>query len=129
MNTTYRNGCSDRHFSPTYTSTSTCSTYPMFLGGIHPLTTQPELQRAIGEIAQISNLFLMTDFEGYSKGYAFFQVSSLETAISLVQTPLFLGGRTLQFQQKDSLKESHKRRVFIGGLAYSATDQDLKHAF
>lgn len=106
----------------------------IFVHGLHPLTSIQEIIELFSPFVNLKE----PDFEKSqqfikNKGFAFFSVDSKEAAHKLINTRHNLNGRIIHcdYKQNDPEKQlaSKRRRVFIGGLPRSATDDQLIHFF
>lgn len=106
----------------------------LFLHGIHPFATLQDIIDTFSPICQISNIkFKRNRMTGKHKGYAFFDVESMEVAQKLMDTGHMMLDREvhcdLKTNNRSELRKGNLRRIFVGGLGNSTTNKDLEKAF
>lgn len=111
------------------------SRVPIFVHGLHPDSTKQDLLDIFEPVCKVSQLQLNRDKRtGRHKGYAFFEVETMDDARRLVNGSHYLHGRNIHCDfKKGSQREKRiggdNKRVFVGGLSQGTTDEQMRLAF
>lgn len=126
----------NRHQSSQDRQTTNSNNNPqrIFVHGLHPFTNETDLIETFRPFCVIKELcFKRNPVTGKHKGFAFFTVANKQIAESLINSEHELHGRKIHcdYRHKDqSGKRSiQRKRVFIGGIPGTASDQDLTSFF
>lgn len=106
----------------------------IFVHGLHPFTTKKDIEETFMPICQLRNLqFRKNKYTGKHKGYAFFDVDSMDIANKLINMSHTLHDRKIHCDFKNNDPEEKKlgerKRVFVGGLSKETTNDDLAKVF
>lgn len=115
------------------------STKPIkiFVHGLHPFTSKEDLKKAMLPFCKITTVEFKkhsdTQACSFRAGYAFFFVDNEEIAEKIVKSRHIVKGRQVNcdymLEDEDAMKQSQKKRVFIGGLIMRISDNDLIEFF
>lgn len=105
----------------------------LFIHGLHPDTEIKDLIETFRPYCEISNItFKRHPITGKHRGFAFFMVPNGKIAKKILSKGHKLKERTVFCQLKSlnpNFEDKNKKRLFIGGIPKSATDNQLKRIF
>lgn len=110
--------------------TSSPQNVQIFVHGLHPFTTEQDIIDTFRPHCLIQDLtFKRNHKTGKHRGYAFFTVPSKEIGIKLTKTDHILLGRRIHCDLRENdigqLRKNQNKRVFIGGIPQTASDDEL----
>lgn len=131
---------SSQQLSPTSTSSGCDSNDPgkMFIGGLNPLTTPDNLRHYFRSFGEIKECMIMRDpLTKRSRGFGFVTFSDPSSVEKVLETgPHFLDSKKIDPKLAVPRKPSQNfktvaktRKVFIGGVATSTTNEELRDYF
>lgn len=102
----------------------------IFVHGLHPFTKEQDIIDTFRPHCLIQDLtFKRNQKTGKHKGYAFFTVPSKEIGIKLTKTEHILLGRRIHCDLRENdagqLRKNQNKRVFIGGIPQTASNEEL----
>ena len=105
----------------------------LFIGGLPVTLTKTQLCKHLDSIAPLLNLRLIRDENGaLSKGFAFFEVESMDDAKQFIQQSIQIEGRMLncQIKGKNRLRTKvNRKRLHISSIPSTLTDEELRKYF
>lgn len=130
LSTTSRNFESDFNIDRDDGAFTPSSTTEIFVHGLHPQTTSQDLLSAFSPYCLIKDIMFKRDpLTGKHGGFAFFKVQSAGLAKKLIKAKHTILGRRIHCDIKTNTlhqqKKNQKKRVFIGGIPRSTTDDEL----
>ncbi|EDO33402.1 predicted protein, partial [Nematostella vectensis] len=101
----------------------------IFVGGLATSTTKEGLHQYFENFGEVTDCVLMTDpTTKRSRGFGFVTFRDPATIESvLAKKPHILDGKTID--PKPARGSANDGKVFIGGLAFGTTEEDLKEYF
>jgi len=102
----------------------------LFIGGIPPECSIWELSELFKEYSSEIKLSLPSTSSNLNRGYAFITAKCSKTAQRLLNSKLTLNGRPIHIQNrapKQQGRSSNQLRLFLGGLPYKLTDEEIEH--
>jgi RNA recognition motif-containing protein len=124
------------HFVKPKDKTEADDLLTVFVSNLDFKVDEDKLRESFSQFGSITDIRLVKNYKGLSKGFGYIQYSSIEAKrralandrLKIDGRPAFVNevGKKKEFQFKDSIE---KNKLFVSGLSQNVSEEDLRNVF